>query len=500
MDKDLIKKLADAMAPLENVPEEEKDWHPGSDGKVLDIVHPSLWPLIYGRSRILPDKEITVDDCLNHVGMGEVVAKPKSESPVTSRSWGPEPVNVSSVNYQWLPCNVAVDGEGKAKITSYVNNLHPVQHAKLYPIIEQFITKSLPAWDLVYRWPKEFEFQRLTTSEAGTQCTTQEACKDSYECRPTNRPVNDDEPPREEYEEDETGYEESERGQLDALWFRSTHPQILPDATLDSDTPEKIEKKASQNEYQSNRKEQSRFNVTADKIKTSGFFGSNKQIQVIVKLANIHLTPDKPTYDGGSWHIEGQRNEHICATALYYYDNENITDSRLAFRTSSNSEDLTMNLDYMQSDVRSIARTFAVDEAHEATTLQNIGSVLTRQGRAIFFPNLLQHQVQPFSLADPTRPGHRKILALFLVDPAIPIISTANIPPQQRPWWPAEDYIRNSNRLPPELAHIVLQNVDYVINEEEAKAIREKLMSERTVMQTAFSEALQSVEFSFCEH
>jgi hypothetical protein len=29
-------------------------------------------------------------------------------------------------------------------------------------------------------------------------------------------------------------------------------------------------------------------------------------LQVIVKLANIHLTPEKPTYDGGTWHVEGQ--------------------------------------------------------------------------------------------------------------------------------------------------------------------------------------------------
>jgi hypothetical protein len=28
-------------------------------------------------------------------------------------------------------------------------------------------------------------------------------------------------------------------------------------------------------------------------------------LQVIVKLANIELTPDKPNYDGGSWHVEG---------------------------------------------------------------------------------------------------------------------------------------------------------------------------------------------------
>ncbi|KAK9597073.1 hypothetical protein V6Z92_003532 [Aspergillus fumigatus] len=29
-------------------------------------------------------------------------------------------------------------------------------------------------------------------------------------------------------------------------------------------------------------------------------------LQVIVKLANIELTPEKPEYAGGSWHIEGQ--------------------------------------------------------------------------------------------------------------------------------------------------------------------------------------------------
>ena len=29
---------------------------------------------------------------------------------------------------------------------------------------------------------------------------------------------------------------------------------------------------------------------------------------------------------------QGQLNEHICASALYYYDEENITPSYLAFR------------------------------------------------------------------------------------------------------------------------------------------------------------------------
>jgi hypothetical protein len=32
----------------------------------------------------------------------------------------------------------------------------------------------------------------------------------------------------------------------------------------------------------------------------------HNRIQVIVKLANIHLTPEKPKYEGGTWHVEGQ--------------------------------------------------------------------------------------------------------------------------------------------------------------------------------------------------
>lgn len=36
---------------------------------------------------------------------------------------------------------------------------------------------------------------------------------------------------------------------------------------------------------------------------------------------------------GGNWHVEGMLNEHIVSSAIYYYDNENITASSLNFRT-----------------------------------------------------------------------------------------------------------------------------------------------------------------------
>lgn len=477
LDAELTDKLIELLKPLEDVPESAKDWHPGSDGKVLDLVHPSMWPLVFGRTRIMPDDEISLHDCLSFIGAGEVIPKPNESEQRPATFWSYREVATSSINFQWLPCNVELTEDGKARITSYINNLHPTKHRGLYPVIEEFISKSLPAWDYVYRWPTEFRYQRLSTMKVGFECTTPAVCKPEYECLPTSRLLGKAE--REEDEDyDEEDYQGSEREQLDNQWFNETHPVRVPDVKPCVPATDA---------YQ-------------DKVKTAGFFDNASRLQVIVKLANIHLSPDKPRYDGGSWHIEGQQNEHIVATALYYYDNDNITESRLALRTAADAEELGRDLGYLQNDVRSIAHTFAVEQSHEASTLQDVGSVTTRAGRAIFFPNLFLHRVEPFALQDATRPGHRKILALFLVDPQIPVISTANVPPQQRHWWPGEGYVRQRLRLPAVVGGMVLEHVDFPYDEAEAKRVRERLMAERRTEQDGFVSDLKSIEFGFCEH
>lgn len=60
--------------------------------------------------------------------------------------------------------------------------------------------------------------------------------------------------------------------------------------------------------------------------------------------------------------------------------------------------------------------------------VQEVGSVVCKEGALITFPNILQHRVEPVQLADPTEPGHMKILAIFLVEPGIRFISTATCP------------------------------------------------------------------------
>jgi hypothetical protein len=143
----------------------------------------------------------------------------------------------------------------------------------------------------------------------------------------------------------------------------------------------------------------------------------------------------------------------------------------------------------------------------EGPAVQEVGSVACIEGRLLTFPNILQHQVQPFKLADPTKPGHRKILALFLVDPGIRVISTANVPPQQRHWW-SEGVIRDFAKhgegfakLSAELKEKVFESVDdFPIGMEEAKDIRLQLMEERKRYVVHQKEEFEKTTFSLCEH
>ena len=117
--------------------------------------------------------------------------------------------------------------------------------------------------------------------------------------------------------------------------------------------------------------------------------------------------------------------------------------------------------------------------------MQELGSVETIQGRCIAFPNVYQHQVQPFRLEDPTKPGVRKIFVAFLVDPTQTIPSATTVGPQQR------EIIREAmlatdnsswlSKLPTELIDIISGGNDGAMSRAEAEKYRLDLMEERTV-------------------
>lgn len=129
------------------------DWHPKSGDMVQDLIHPSMYPLVYGRSRVLNEEVVGVKDAIDKwAGKGEVIAKETYEPGPNDRyrhnvGGGTVPPNFWSDTYQWLPSNIAFQPDGSVRFTSYINNLHPTKHADIYRTIEKMVETALPAWD-----------------------------------------------------------------------------------------------------------------------------------------------------------------------------------------------------------------------------------------------------------------------------------------------------------------------------------------------------------------
>lgn len=467
IDEELKEAFRAAAASLEEVPEHQRDWHPGSKGKVLDLVHPSLYPLLYGRSRILPNKLVPLEDCLLFTGQGDIVPIPPEGDTASSRqgdSWEDLPDVLYSKRFQWLPCDVALRGVDDVAITSYINNLHPVQHKSLYGAIEKIIDKCLPMLEASVASTESRRSTRMTCE--GPSWTYDEGNRPSREDHPELVNPGDD--------EDDGPWED-----FISEWEDENKEILLPPPEISGPY-----------ERRKSRFDNSWLNFRRD-FAESG-------LQFIVKMANIHLTPESPSYDGGSWHVEGSLNEHICATALYYYDCDNITDSYLRFRETIDPEDM----EYEQSEDQHFTKHYGINA--ESACIQKLGSVLTREDRILTFPNVLQHCVSPFKLKDASKPGHRKILALFLIDPFARIPSTANVPPQQKEWW-AKHAVHQEGQLPVELpTELVEQIVDQVsefpIGLDEAKELRLELMEERQVFHETADTHFENTTYNFCEH
>ena len=392
IDDALRARLRAAARVLEDVPAAEQDWHPGSDGQVRDLVHPSLYCLVRGVSR--PD-----------------------DAP-----W-PSPANndaryAYSQKFQWLPTDVDVTDSGDVIFRSYVNNVDPVRHHALESVLPDLFARMLPLLANVLTDLRRPRPVRIDVDPFTWYADTE----------PTE-PTDDSDEAREAFD---AAWDE---------WWDNRRP-VIPDAPV-FEPPSPVD--------------------DSDRVDLTG-----RRLQVIVKLATIHLTPEKPEYPGGSWHVEAMLNECIVATGIYYWDNENITDSLLGFRAAIDDPE------YDQNDETGMREVFGL--ADEDALNQDLGSVRTRTGRCVAFPNIFQHRVAPFQLQDPTRTGHRKILAFFLVDPATKITSTSDIPPQQ-PWSPTS-----------------------TMTATQAEAFRTELIRERKFFVDEHNNELYEREFSLCEH
>ena len=121
----------------------------------------------------------------------------------------------------------------------------------------------------------------------------------------------------------------------------------------------------------------------------------------------------------------------------------------------------------------------------DSPCVQGIGDVITKTHRCVAFPNLYQHQVQPFQLEDPTKPGRRRILVFFLVDPTQKVPSATDVAPQQHEWVTEAMHDPGQNsvfaKLPTELLTMISNENEGTMTRLEAEKYREELMSERSI-------------------
>lgn len=409
--------LVAGVASLENVPEDQLDWHPGSNGQVLDLVHPSLFCFVAGISRQtkepLPWEQF--------LGTGEVLPAPRPRR--RSRD------EFHSRKFQWLPAEFCVRPDGRVGIESYINNLHPQMHSRLYTTIGAIFERFLPL------------FEKVLTGVLNPSPLRVE-------------PPNVWRPYRLEEIEDPTADDDDQMLKQPKVPSFSTPPGPTREVNL-----------------------------------------RGRRLQVIVKLANIILTPEKPEYPGGAWHVEGMANECIVATGIYYYDQENITESRLAFRQAVTVDIIEF---YQQDDDIGVKTIFGIDR--DGPQNQDAGYIVAEKGRCVAFPNMMQHRVQPFMLQDATKPGFRKILVFFLVDPCHRVLSTATVPPQQHTWLEKELSDGMQASLPEEVIDMISKKLPWPMGLEEAKRHREELMKERTQVRVLVNNQVFEVPFELCEH
>ncbi|KAJ1828440.1 hypothetical protein LPJ56_001112 [Coemansia sp. RSA 2599] len=460
IDEETAGKLREHAAVLEALP--EKDWHPRSNDQVLNLIHPSLFPLNYKMTPFvetpIPSPTAALD--LKTFGRfpGSLTEWKKAVESVYGDQSNPGSTgyfiplvthSVVSERFCWLPTEFDVAEDGAVEIKSYINNLHPVKYASFYPTIASIFGKFVPMLEQVVTDMVHRREQRVVPD-----------CCNWFD------------------DSDKPEYDENNRDEyFDKFdqWYEN-RPFIEPQ-------PEPFK--------------------TPDRP-TTPYSLRGRRLQAIVKMSNIVLTPENPVYEGGAWHVEALANERIIATGIYYYDIENITENELDFR-----ERVDEDLNYEQSDRRGLDLAYGIftrmeeeggDDESEFPISQEIGGIRSKNGRCIVFPNVYQHRVSGFELADKTKPGHRKIFAFFFIDPSTRIPSTEIVPPQQQEWW-AEDAMSVGPLadLPLIIKRGIIENVKFPISLRKAKKLRLQLMNERSSQNPSINEFFRP-DFNFCEH
>lgn len=160
--EDLRQRLQAALKPLEDVPPEKQDWHPSSNNQALDLVHPSLYCLVYDRTRGFPQDGRAASE--RQPKDLRVIKPPSTLASVPINRSGKNPVQAGALYYDidpkwlspkfsWIPTEFEISetdeaGKRTAKPLSYINNIDP-KMTDLYSAVSEIVARFTHLWDLV---------------------------------------------------------------------------------------------------------------------------------------------------------------------------------------------------------------------------------------------------------------------------------------------------------------------------------------------------------------
>lgn len=282
----IVEDLKSATKILEHTEPELQFFHPGTLSKQRDLLAMALYPLVYGKSRILPDRLIGLDDALRHAGQGETIPVPQ-ETGITREdiAWRVSQradiqVRPYSRYFQILPSDWEIGDDGRWHIVTYINNLHPVKHRNIYNLIEDAFNCLIPQWNMTMTPLKDMLHSRSRIEYHKAQYYPIPKEVESQAPKIQNREA------------------QSEFDMRNEKWRMENYRVVQPDVEqfVPWAVPHCMMSKLPEDLPAPVRIEQS-VNLSTD-YKERG-------LQVITRLMGVDLDPDQPPYET-EWHVEGQ--------------------------------------------------------------------------------------------------------------------------------------------------------------------------------------------------
>ncbi|KAJ1722130.1 hypothetical protein LPJ53_003427 [Coemansia erecta] len=414
-----------------------------SNCRVLRLIDPSLYTLLFDKTPLLSQPMSSPQEALQLSSLGSIPGSHEAwksainelnDRMAGKNDYVPNSHYMRKLNpddRHWLPADIFVADDGSVEFRSYINNLHPIKYPKAYNAIAKVVSRCIPVLEQVLTDWKYVRNLRIP------------------------------------YDIDKCVHADT---------LHPNDPEFCHPEDSDSDFDFDAAAEDWDNNLVKTVPEPEEFEEPERPLTPHSLF--NRNLQVVIKMDNFYLTPENKCFPDEEWQGDGTASEQIIATAVYCYDIENVSELRIEFRESICEVGLGS---YVEARAYHFLFEVFVHSENFFFT-QSAGSADLKQGSLVCHPNIYQHQISSFSLKDESKPGHVKTMTLYFVDPAIRVVSTALVPPQQQHWWiPSILDTPLLAKFPAEIQSMIISSVDSPISFDTAAKAR-KILDDRALV------------------